>query len=190
MLRNHCLEELSMSRLWSQEKYNEWDAINKEEIRAHINKRHSIYLHSEYGTGKTHFLLWLAKKYYNMGYSVYFAMFADISRELKKEIGDRQGGIYNKSINTKMRECDILCIDDLGNEQMTPFTHEALVTVINHRYVHKKPTFITSNYDPKALYNIYKKEIGEMKAGQLITRLQTFGVIELKAIDYRKKYEY
>ena len=176
--------------IWSKEKYNEWDAINKEEIKNHINKRHSIYLHSEYGTGKTHFLLWLSKKYYNQGYGIYFAMFADISRDLKKEIGDRQGGVFNKSINTKMRECDVLCIDDLGNEQMTPFTHEALVTAINYRYMNDKATFITSNYSLKALYNIYEKEVGSTKAGQLITRIKTFGEIELKAIDYRKKYEY
>jgi DNA replication protein DnaC len=179
-----------MSRIWDDEKYNKWNADNKEQIRKHINNRHSIYLWSKYGLGKTHFLLWLSKKYCYQGYNVFYAMFSDISRELKKEIGLRQAGIFNKSIDTKMRECDMLCIDDLGNEQMTAFTHEALVGVINYRYQYKLPTFVTSNYNPKELYNIYKNEIGEVKAGQLITRIQTFGVLELKAEDYRKKYEY
>ena len=171
-------------------KYNEWTAVNKEEIRTHINKKHSIYLHSDYGTGKTHFLYWLAKRYQNQRLSVYIGLFSDISRLIKKEIGDRQNGIVNKSIETKMIECDVLCLDDLGNEYMTAFTHELLVGVINHRYVHKKPTFITSNYSPKELYNIYEKAIGEVKAGQLVSRIMTFGAVELKADNYRAKNEY
>lgn len=171
-------------------KYDEWNAINKDEIVKHINERHSIYLHSDYGMGKTHFLYWLAKRYQEQGLSVYIGFFSDINRELKKEIGDRQNGIFNKSIETKMRECRVLCIDDLGNEYMTPFTHEVLSGVINYRYKNKLPTFITSNYNPKQLKNIYEKAIGEIKTGQLISRIMTFGAVELKAENYRAKYEY
>lgn len=179
-------------REWLDEKYDEWEANNKDEIRTHINKHHSIYLYGDYGTGKTHFMKWLAKKYYKMGHSVYISMFADINRIIKKEINERQNGIFNKSVETKMKECRVLCIDDLGNEYMTPYTHELLTTIINYRYVHKdtKATYITSNYSPDELYNIYEKAVGDVKAGQLISRLMTFGVIKLDSINHRQEREY
>lgn len=175
---------------WQSNKYDQWNAANKEEIKTHINKHHSIYLYGDYGTGKTHFIKWLAKKYWSMGHIVYVAMFSDISKLIKKEITDRKNGIFNKSAETKMKECKVLCIDDLGNEYMTSFTHELLVTIIDYRYVNKKATFITSNYSPEELYNIYEKAIGEVKTGQLISRLMTFGPIRLKAKNFREEGEY
>ena len=171
-------------------KYDNWEANNKDEIVKHINANHSIYLHSEYGTGKTHFLKWVSNRYHNQGHYVYIAMFADISRAIKEEINLRKNGVINKSIESKMKDCKVLCIDDLGNEYMTAYTHELLITIINHRYEHKKATLITSNYSPEELYNIYEKAIGEVKAGQLISRIMTFGSIELQAINYRQKLEY
>ena len=171
-------------------KYDEWNADNKDKIVSHINKHHSIYLYSQYGLGKTHFLKWLAKRYYNQQHQVYIAMFADISREIKKEIGLRKAGIFNKSLEESMRECKVLCLDDLGNENMTPNTHELLITVINFRYTNNKSTFITSNYNPEELYNIYSKAIGGVKAGQLISRIMTLGDIELLSENIREKLEY
>jgi DNA replication protein DnaC len=73
-----------------------------------------------------------------------------------------------------------LLIDDIGNEKMTEFVHEALQVVIDHRYLHKKPTFITSNYSLKELYDLWTGKIGEVKAGQLVRRIKTFGAIELQ----------
>ena len=73
---------------------------------------------------------------------------------------------------------------------MTEYTHELLITIINYRYVNQKATLITSNYSPDELYNIYEKAIGEVKAGQLISRIMTFGAIELKSKNHRIEKEY
>ena len=171
-------------------KYDEWEALNKVEIINHVNTKHSIYLWSQYGLGKTHFLKYASKKYHLQGHLVFIAMFADINRQIKEEINLRKNGIINKSIETKMKECKVLCIDDLGNEYMTEYTHELLITIINYRYVNQKATLITSNYSPDELYNIYEKAIGEVKAGQLISRIMTFGAIELKSKNHRIEKEY
>lgn len=171
-------------------KYDVWEANNKEEIVKHINAHHSIYLYSEFGTGKTHFLKWAAKRYHKQGHYVYISMFADINRAIKEEITLRKNGVINKSIESKMKDCKVLCLDDIGNEYMTAYTHELLITIINYRYEHHKATLITSNYSPEELLNIYEKAIGEVKAGQLISRIMTFGVKELEAINYRQKLEY
>ena len=170
-------------------KYDEWNANNKQEIVNHINKHHSIYLYGKYGTGKTHFLYWLSKKYQEQGASIYISMMGDINRKIKQEINDRKNDIYNKSEETKMRECTVLCIDDLGNEYMTQFVHEVLSTVINYRYINNLPTFITSNYTLKELYNVYSQSVGETKAGQIVSRVMKFGAIKLDAINYRKELD-
>ena len=172
------------------DKYDTWSASNKDEIVKHVNKYHSIYLHGKYGTGKTHFLKWITRQYRKQGHYVYYGMFADVARVIKDEFNLRKNGIYNTRIEDKMKSCKILCLDDLGNENMTNYTHELLVTVINHRYEHNKATFITSNYTPKELYEIYLKQIGEIKAGQLISRIMTFGEKQLISKNWRKELEY
>jgi DNA replication protein DnaC len=173
-----------------EERYDDWNADNKEQILNHINARHSIFLHSKYGRGKTHFLKWLSKRYNEQGHWVYYSMFANTARRIREEIDLRRNGIYKTRIEDVMKDCKILCLDDCGNENMTANTHELLITVINHRYEHKKPTFITSNYSPKELARIYATQIGEVKAGQLVSRILTFGSIELQSKNYRQETEY
>jgi DNA replication protein DnaC len=92
-----------------------------------------------------------------------------------------------------MCECDVLLIDDIGNEYMSEFVHEALSIVINTRYVeHNKDnprsmkTVFTSNYNPRELHNLWSEKIGKGKSLQLISRLKDFGVIEMKGRNWRK----
>lgn len=181
-----------MDREWLNQRYDEWNAINKDEIRQHVNKYHTIYLWGMYGRGKTHFLKYASKKYFQNGNDVFFEKLSDTFMRIKKEISERNNGIFNKSRETRMKECDVLCIDELGNENMTAFTYEFLINIIDYRYVYNKSTLIASNYDLQTLYSKYKqnKDIGETKSGQLISRLKTLGEIELQSINHRAVKEY
>lgn len=174
------------NELITRKKFRQWEADNKEEIIAHVNKKHSIYLWGKFGTGKTHFLFWLANKYNLQGHQVYIDLFADISRKLKQEIAhQRSTGEIRVSEVTKMQESELLFIDDIGNEKMSDFIHESLASVINYRYINERPTFITSNYSLKELYNVWVEQIGDVKAGQLVSRIKTFGAIEIKSKNWR-----
>lgn len=172
-------------------KYSKFEADNKQEITNNVNTKHTIYLYSRYGKGKTHFLKYCERKYAT-NYVIY-RVSAELHQELLSEIKwQKATGQAKKSIVSKMKECDVLLLDDLGNEKMSEFVHEALSVVIDHRYMkhnQDKPanirTLITSNYSLKELYNIWTEKIGKMKAGQLVSRLKTFGAIELKGRDWR-----
>lgn len=168
-------------------KYETFDCENLPEIRTHINKHHSIYLWGKYGTGKTHFLHWLFAKYNKEGHHGTLKLAAEIHHDLISEIKHHKAtGEHKTSITTKMMYTELLFIDDLGNEHMTDFVHECLQLVIDYRYRNDKPTFITSNYSYTELYNIYADKIGEVKAGQLVSRIKTFGVVEIKGRNWRQ----
>lgn len=46
----------------------------------------------------------------------------------------------------RLRTVRLLAIDDLGAERATDWVREQLFEIINHRYEHRLPTFITTNY--------------------------------------------
>ena len=170
------------------EKYKTCTAHNAQEIKDHVNKHHTLYLWGKYGKGKTHFL-----KHVQYKLGGFYCMSAQLHKTLLDEIEWKNStGSPKKSIVTKMQEAKILLLDDLGNEYMSEFVHEALSIVIDHRYyLHNLDTppdmrtIITSNYSLNDLYKVWTKKIGEVKAGQLVSRLKSFGAIELKGDNWR-----
>ena len=171
-------------------KYEDFTAHNKQEIKDQLNKHNTIYLYGTYGKGKTHFCKHVQYKYAR--HKVVYRLSAELHRELIKEIQDQKSGNYYIGIIDRMCDCDVLLLDDLGNEHMSEFVHEALSVVIDTRYIeHNKDnprpmkTIITSNYTLEELYTIWRSKIGDVKAGQLISRLKTFGVIEFKGEQWR-----
>lgn len=162
-------------------KYLTFTCDNVDEIRDHINKHKSIYLHGLYGKGKTHFLYFLARYYNEQGHSIYLLESTEFHFKLIDEINlNKSTGSIVSSIRQKMKEVDLLFIDDMGAEKMTEFVHEALMTIIDYRYRNEKPTFISSNYTQKQLHELWEQKIGNVKTGQLIRRIQKFGEVELK----------
>ncbi len=75
---------------------------------------------------------------------------------------------------TPMLDCDVLVIDDLGTEStLKNVTKEYLYTVINERWLHGKPTVVTTNLDPAALMNRY----GESIASRLLDKNKTTALL-------------
>jgi DNA replication protein DnaC len=169
-----------------EDKYNKFHCANLKEIKNHINTKHSIYIWGKYGLGKSHMLYWLANTYNLRGKNVYINLMAEISNILKREVAhSKVTGEVLISETTIMKNVEILFIDDIGNERMTDFIGEALQVVIDHRYLKNKPTFISSNYSTTELFNVYTRAIGSVKAGQLLSRIKTFGVIKIEGKNWR-----
>ena len=51
----------------------------------------------------------------------------------------------------EVRTAALLVLDDLGTESATPWAREKLYQIINHRYVAKLPTVITTSVSPDDL---------------------------------------
>jgi len=113
------------------------------------------------GVGKTYTAAALIKYLY-LKYKVQglFIDTKELSVKLKAGFADNR---YHHIINTLLK-IPILLLDDFGNEELTDWYREILVSILSYRYNQKKVTFITTNYYPSFLlktnWNIsYKKGV-------------------------------
>ena len=174
------------TQLINEPKYRTWTCANRQEIIDIVNRKHSIYLYGDVGTGKTHFLYYIANQYNLRGHQVFVILSATVHDELIREIRHNKAtSEIMISVSTKMRDAELLMWDDIGNEQMTDFLHEHFQKVLDYRYINKLPIYITSNYSVADLYEKWLPNIGEFKAKQLCDRIKTFGAVEIKGKNWR-----
>lgn len=111
-----------------------------------------FYLWSEVkGSGKTMLVAAVANELIQTHHKfVKFATSVDILDEIRATYND-------KSENTESRLLEdlvstpFLVIDDFGTERVTDWVGEKFYQIVNKRYINKKVTFFTSNYDLKTL---------------------------------------
>lgn len=181
-----------------EERYQAFEAYNKEEILEQIKTGKSIYLHSKVGMGKTHWLMWLSNVYTKKKKSVYVNKVQNAINEFYDKMNDDNKD--ERNFVRQLQEVDVLCLDDLGNEHATQFTVSGfLFPVIDYRYLHHKPTYITSNYDiPHGLFERYQQSSGvngqpkvaPETMAPIISRIEDrniYSVIELKNKNWRKE---
>lgn len=71
----------------------------------------------------------------------------------------------------------LVCIDDIGKENITHRTQADLFEIINYRLEHQKPTIITTNFDSQGLANRFTDQ--EL-AIPLIARISEFKIIQFR----------
>lgn len=73
----------------------------------------------------------------------------------------------------------LVVLDDFGREKPTEWATERLYVLINHRYNHRLPTIVTSNFTPQ--------QLADRGYGPHISRLvEGTKLIRLDAPDYRR----
>ncbi len=132
-----------------------------------------LYLWGEYQKGKTYTLASLANELIKKGYTVVIAYYPDLVREFKSSIGD---GNLEKLI-AKLKQADIVMLDDIGGEGKSPWIRdEVLGPILQYRLLDEKPTFFSSNVSLKELgaYMVDNNQKAEqMKAYRIITRIRS-----------------
>ncbi len=142
-------------------------------LNAYKNKEHSkgLYLYGDFSVGKTYALAVIASELAKNDISSLLIYFPDLVIELKNSIGTNR---FQDLINM-LKSVDVLMLDDLGSENMTPWIRdEILGPVINYRVLEGKPIFISSNITPKELKKhlaITNLKEDELKAERIISRL-------------------
>lgn len=115
------------------------------------------------GLGKTHLSIAIANVVINKGFSVTYGsspkLFSDLINE---SFGRTIGEEYSEQnvLNT-----DLLIIDDLGTELISPQSIAVAYNVINTRILKKKPTIISTNFDFKQLDTAYDSRITSRISG-------------------------
>jgi len=139
-------------------------------------------VHNNYGIGKTHLQIGLAKKLIKEGYKVLVVsdvLFMDELMNSKKM--DDEGETYNKLLSSAI-SADILIWDDIGKVNWTEARERMYYTIINERYRKQKPIVFNSNEDRGTLAD----KIGYAAADRLIGQCEDY-LVEAEGESWRLK---
>ena len=101
----------------------------------------NLYLMGSTGLGKTHLTFSIAKEAVAKGYSVIYCTAQSMISDLEKEHFNHD----TISIGENYRNSQLLIIDDLGTEFLSPVAQSVLYNIINTRVLKHLPTIINSN---------------------------------------------
>ena len=131
-----------------------------------------LYLFGNFSVGKTYTLACLANELARKNISCLLIYFPDLVSDLKNAIGSTR---FESLINM-LKTVDVLMLDDLGSENMTPWLRdEILGPIINYRLLEGKTLFISSNIPPIELVNhfsIDKAPQNRIKGERIVSRLK------------------
>lgn len=105
-----------------------------------------LLLEGSLGCGKTHLAAAIANYRLAQGDSVLFMTVPDLLDHLRTTFSPTSDITYDELFD-RVRNVSLLVLDDLGAESPTPWAQEKLFQIINHRYLHRLSTVITTNVD-------------------------------------------
>jgi DNA replication protein DnaC len=102
-----------------------------------------LFLLGGYGCGKTHLAAAIANQVVGMGVPTLFLTVPDLLDWMRFSY-DQAETTFEQRFN-EIRSIRLLILDDLGTQNATPWAEEKLYQIINHRYLQRLPTVITTN---------------------------------------------
>ncbi len=109
-----------------------------------------LLLKGGYGTGKTHLAAAIGHHRLAMGHPVLFLTVPDLLDHLRQTYAPSNDVDYDELFE-RVKNVELLVLDDLGSESPTPWANEKLFQLLNHRYVKHLATVITTNVDIEAM---------------------------------------
>ena len=136
-------------------------------------KMKGLYLHGEFGVGKSYLLGAIANQLADKGIPSLLVYVPEFLREMKQSLGDQ-------SLNEKLervKRSPILMLDDIGAETMSSWTRdEVMGSILQFRMQEQLPTFFSSNFDFNQLeHHLTYSQRGEeekMKAARIMERIK------------------
>lgn len=105
-----------------------------------------LVLEGKYGSGKTHLAAAIANMRLAQGEQVMFITVPDLLDYLRSAYAPNAEETYD-SLFDRVKNAYLLILDDLGAENPSGWAQEKLFQLINHRYIHRMPTIITTNVE-------------------------------------------
>ena len=115
------------------------------------------------GTGKTHLAAAIANRHIQNGKPVFFAHVPDLLDHLRTSFGPVSEVSYTELFD-QVRNTSMLVLDELEARGSTPWAHEKLRQIVNHRYNAQLATIVTTS------------AIDDLDP-YLVTRLQSSGLV-------------
>ncbi|MEO8970704.1 MAG: ATP-binding protein [Ktedonobacteraceae bacterium] len=131
------------------------------------------------GCGKTHLAAAIANRCLKEGSVVLFTVVPELLAHLRSTFGPNATEAYDQRF-AKMREAELLVLDDLGAHQSSAWTSEKLFQLLNYRYNSGFPTVITAN--KQGLMGLDERILSRMSDTALVITVEMNG-----AVDYRRQ---
>jgi DNA replication protein DnaC len=138
-----------------------------------------LVFRGNYGCGKTHLAAAIANVAEQNGIPVVFGIVPDLLDHLRATFAPTSDTPYD-ALFDKLREVQLLVLDDFGAENSTAWATEKLFQLINYRYNYRMPTVITTNH--KLLAHMDER---------IRSRLSDLGLVRhvvIEAADYRERH--
>ena len=114
------------------------------------------------GLGKTHLSLGIAGEVISKGYEVVYGSAYNLFSQMEAEhFSLHTNEKYETAVN-----CDLLVIDDLGGEFISPYTRALLYNIINTRLLNSKSTVINSNLSLSEIEENYTPRVASRIIGE------------------------
>ena len=104
-----------------------------------------VLLMGGYGCGKTHLAAAIANHAVSYGVPTLFLTVPDLLDWLRFSYGSEDTSFEDRF--NEIRNIRLLVLDDLGTQNATPWAGEKLYQIINHRYINKLSTVLTTNLE-------------------------------------------
>ena len=120
------------------------------------------------GCGKTHLAAAIANQCLEDGAVVLFQVVPDLLDHLRAAFAPNATEVFDQ-LFSKMREAEVLILDDLGSQQSSSWASEKLFQLLNYRYNIGMPTVITAN--PKGLQGVDERIRSRLTDASLVVQV-------------------
>jgi len=128
----------------------------------------NLLFHGGTGLGKTYLSACIARVVARKGFSVCYETAATAleyyeKAKFSRDISESEEAALRIK---RMESCDLMILDDLGTEMLTPMSQSALYSLINSRLVNGKKTIISTNFGAADLQKRYIPQIFSRLSGE------------------------
>lgn len=151
--------------------------LARQYVEAYRPDLRGLVFMGECGTGKTHLAVSILRELICKGYSGLYYNVINLLDDLRASYDAPPGTRW--PILDRVRDTDILVLDDLGAEKTSGWVNDRLYAIINHRYENKKTLIVTTNRSNIEL----RDQVGNRISSRLAEMCKTVTVI---GRDYRE----
>lgn len=139
----------------------------------------SLLFMGDTGLGKTHLTISMVYELLNSGFNVIYGAAYNLFSEMETEHFDRHTNTgYNAAVG-----CDLLVIDDLGGEFVSPYIQSLFYNIVNTRDLAGLPTVINTNLTMSEIASRYTPRVASRLIKYIAKKFVGNDIRQLKAVE-------